>query len=259
MSRNLKPIRNKFIQAQIGHPELAGLDGELIVGAASGELVYNRTNSGVMSGDGTPDFKYYVFDSWNYPTYPYAERLLGIDIPTRLKRYIEVLPQAEIQTSADLGAYEIEQLDAGYEGIMVRSVDGCYKYGRSTENEGLLWKVKRFEDFEAEVIGFGEAQHNGNLPTVDGTGKMVRSKHQLGMIGAAMIGMIRVKRMDNGAELNLGPGTMTHAERKFFWEFPTRLMGRMIKGKVFAYGTVDEPRFGRFHGFCDPEERAVIQ
>ena len=64
---------------------------------------------------------------------------------TALKRYVEILPQAEIETSADLGAYEIEQLDAGYEGIMVRSVDGHYKYGRSTENEGLLWKVKRFD------------------------------------------------------------------------------------------------------------------
>ena len=31
----------------------------------------------------------------------------------------------------------------GAEGVMVRKLDGHYKYGRSTVNEGILGKLKR--------------------------------------------------------------------------------------------------------------------
>ena len=48
-SRNLKPIRNAYIQKCIGKPEYNGLDGELIVGNVFAKDCYLKTNSGVMS------------------------------------------------------------------------------------------------------------------------------------------------------------------------------------------------------------------
>ena len=62
VSRNLKPIRNEFVQSVIGTPKYNGLDGELIVGATFAKDCYRVTNSGVMSKDGEPDFTYHVFD-----------------------------------------------------------------------------------------------------------------------------------------------------------------------------------------------------
>ena len=60
VSRNLKPIRNKYIASCL--KGLPPLDGELIVGDPTAPDCFNRTSSGVMSADGEPDFKYYVFD-----------------------------------------------------------------------------------------------------------------------------------------------------------------------------------------------------
>ena len=65
VSRNLKPIRNKHVQACIGKTEYNGLDGELIVGDPFAKDCYRVTNSGVMSEDGEPDFSFYVFDAFD--------------------------------------------------------------------------------------------------------------------------------------------------------------------------------------------------
>lgn len=73
LSRTLKPIRNRYIQSILGRPELNGLDGELIVGDPAASDCMRKTNSGVMSFDGEPDFAYYVFDIWNRPGIQYKD------------------------------------------------------------------------------------------------------------------------------------------------------------------------------------------
>ena len=65
VSRSLKPIRNKYVQSILGSHEFNGLDGELVVGSPTDPDVYLKTNSGVMSVEGEPDFTYLVFDQWN--------------------------------------------------------------------------------------------------------------------------------------------------------------------------------------------------
>lgn len=37
---------------------------------------------------------------------------------------------------------------------MLRSIDGKYKLGRSTTNEAILLKLKRFKDSEAIVVDY---------------------------------------------------------------------------------------------------------
>ena len=58
-----------------GREEYNGLDGELIVGEPNAVDVYRTTNSGVMSADGEPDVKFYVFDRWDWPDSEYSYRL----------------------------------------------------------------------------------------------------------------------------------------------------------------------------------------
>src|SRR5262245_23328965 len=62
MSRNLKPFRNKYVQKHLGTGRYEGLDGELIVGEPNEGHVLGRTQSGIMSEDGEPDFMFHVFD-----------------------------------------------------------------------------------------------------------------------------------------------------------------------------------------------------
>jgi DNA ligase-1 len=69
VSRNLKPIPNRYVQKLFSMYE--GYDGELIVGSVNGPNVFRETTSGVMSEDGTPDVKFMVFDRWDMPEAPY--------------------------------------------------------------------------------------------------------------------------------------------------------------------------------------------
>ena len=59
MSRNLKPIPNAYIQKILG--EFEYYDGELIVGDPTDPACYRNTVSGVMSMDGEPKVKFWVF------------------------------------------------------------------------------------------------------------------------------------------------------------------------------------------------------
>ena len=75
VSRKLINIPNKFVQSQLANADFRGLDGELIVGPATAEDVYRKSNSGVMSHDGEPDFKLYLFDDFSDPDLSWSHRV----------------------------------------------------------------------------------------------------------------------------------------------------------------------------------------
>ena len=157
-SRNLKPIRNAYVQACIGKPEYSGLDGELIVGNVFAADCYRQTNSGVMSGDGEPDFQFHVFDRVDMPEAMFHERLgLVPSLP-----FVEPVPHWQVDNEAQLLEIEANLLARGAEGVMVRSLGGAYKFGRSTLKDGILGKLKRFSDADYEVVGYQERMRNDN-------------------------------------------------------------------------------------------------
>lgn len=201
-----------------------------------------------MSQDGEPNFRYWVFDRWDMPDKPYLNRLDALGFLNHDKGPLSVVEQVLLEEQLDMNAYEIQMLDEGYEGIMIRDINGRYKQGRSTVNEGIIYKVKRFEDYEATVLDIQEAMQNNNEQTVDKLGRQVRSKHQANMAGKQMLGAMLCKR-ESGEPFRVAPGTMTHQERAFYWKNPAAIIGKVIKVKSFAYGQVDQPRFARFHGF----------
>ena len=54
LSRSLKPIPNKHIQAEWNRKELAGIDGEFILGDPTAADAYRATNSALMRHEGAP-------------------------------------------------------------------------------------------------------------------------------------------------------------------------------------------------------------
>ena len=62
------------------------------------------------------------------------------------------LPGKVINDYDQILDYEKRILEDGFEGVMLRSPLGKYKMGRSTLKEGILLKLKRFEDAEATVV-----------------------------------------------------------------------------------------------------------
>jgi DNA ligase-1 len=259
LSRNGKEIPNRHIFGLLSHPVFHGLDGELIVGAPNGTDVFNRTSSGVMSRDGEPDFTYWVFDNFIYPNAGYGQRYAMLTIFNETKTesktpYIRLLPHRVIHTLNELAAYETEMLAAGFEGIMIRRPDGPYKEGRSTPNDGILRKLKRFRDGEATVTAVLEGVQNQNPATLDDLGYTTRSTHAANMVGAGRVGTIIANDLATGAQLNISPGRLTHAQRQKYFLMPQMIIGRVVKYKAFDYGAIDAPRFVTFQAFLDGQQ-----
>lgn len=265
MTRNLKPVRNKYVQSILGKPEYNGLDGEIIVGDPCDKLCYRNTNSGVMSGDGEPDFNFYVFDSYLDPS-DFSERLRGVSNRCGDGFPLRVLDHRLVQSPDELVRYEEECLAQGYEGIMLRQPNGPYKNGRSTLKEQILLKLKRFTDFEATIVGFQERMHNANEAKTNALGHTERSMHKENMIGRGDLGALVVKvttqAISEGApgtgqkngdvmtqtyEFTVGSG-FTDAERKEFWDNKEKYLGKMVTLRAFNYGGYDLPRFPTFVG-----------
>ena len=246
MSRNLKPIKNAHVQACIGKPEYNGLDGELIVGDIFAKDCYRQTNSGVMSFEGEPDFKFHVFDRFDMPDSQFLTRLSTLP---RLP-HVRLVEHWEIDTEHQLLKLENEFLERGAEGLMVRSLEGKYKQGRSTEKEGILGKLKRFVDAEYEIVGFEERMHNANPATKDALGHTERSSHKENMIGRGDLGAIVCKTSD-GLTFCCGSG-FDDAQRREIWDNKDKYLGKMAKVKSFMIGVKDKPRFPIFLGIRDP-------
>ena len=124
-------------------------------------------------------------------------------------------------------------IDRGFEGIMVKPINGVYECKRST-----LWlKVKPFIEVSLKVID-----------TEEGTGRNV------GKLGALI-----VEGKDDGKfiKTNVGSG-LTDADRETYWKAKDKLIGQIVEVRADAItqnqNTNNEwslrfPRFLRFRGF----------
>jgi DNA ligase-1 len=252
VTRSLKPIPNKYIRETLSKPEYDGLDGEILCADATDPQCYSKTNSAVMSHDGEPDFKFFVFDRITGATQDlhFHTRL------TNASRYdgqgpVTVLKHMLITSREQLDEMEAEALAEGHEGIMLREPDGRYKFGRSTAKEQILLKVKRFADSEAEVIGMVEEMENTNEKTTNELGQSERSSAREGLVGKGTLGAIQVKDLTTGVSFHIGSG-FSKAQRQQFWD--EGLTGRIVKYKHFPVGVKDLPRFPTFLGFRDASD-----
>jgi len=244
LSRTLKTIPNRVLQEAFrAHSIPPGYDGELALGQPWDATVYNKTVSCVMSqsAESGRDVRLFVFDNFEVSG-PYYQRLESIqDVGPVIK-----LDQHIIEHYDDLEAFEVECLRQGYEGVVCRHPEGRYKYGRSTKNEQLLIKLKRFVDAEATIIGFEELLHNANEASSDERGYSKRSTHQENLIPMGKLGAFVVSM--GSMQFNIGTG-FTDLERVNYWQLRDELIGRLVKFKHFPIGAKDVPRHPVFLGF----------
>ena len=250
-TRTLKDIPNRHVAGLLTGAVLSGLDGELIVGDPTSKTVYRDTVSEIMAYDKVPTFTFYVFDMHNvvggYGTR--SEELAATVLSLSEYPYIKLLESVEIRTEEGLLTYETICVEQGYEGIIVRAnLDAHYKFGRSTVNEGSLLKVKRFSDFESEIIGFQEEMFNGNEATTNELGRTKRSTARAGLSGKDTLGAFLVRDVETGVEFAVGTG-LTATERQIYWNTKDSLIGHIIKYKCFEVGRKIAPRHPVFIGF----------
>lgn len=261
VTRNFKPIPNRYIREQIESADFDNVDGELVLENTTGE--FTDVTSAVMSYDGQPNFKYIVFDSLS------AKPFASDDINnSRFREYYNrkypsfVYPLFQ-NVVPDMTALEISEslyLKQGYEGVMLRRIDSMqspYKSGRSTLREFYLVKVKRFSESDAEVIGFEELMVNQNEATQDAFGLQERNSKQEGLVpgntlGALIVIDIHPNSPFKGVEFKIGTG-FSADQRSKFWEAANsnydNFIGQIVNYKYQKHGSKDAPRFPVFLKF----------
>ena len=244
VSRTFKPIPNRHIRNTLESLDLdCALDGELVSGDS-----FNESSSAIMSRDGRPDFSYFVFDSVIDPSEAFSSRIKRLEEITKRHPSIKLVEQEIIASSKDLLEYEKKCLDRNFEGVMIRDSNGSYKFGRSSLREGLLLKLKRFEDSEAIVLGYEEMMHNTNPEELDAFGNVKRSTAISGMVGSNMLGAFLVRDITSNVDFAISTG-LTEKQRIDLWSVKDSLVGKIIKYRHQPSGALEKPRFPIFEGF----------
>lgn len=246
LSRSLKPIPNRHVQSLFSH--LEHYDGELICGSPSAPDVYRKTNSAVMSVEGTPDVTFYAFDHIQDVDADYLTRYERLEESDN----VVVLEQIGVSDLMTVKGLEEMYINQGFEGVMLRKSRGPmskYKYGRATAKSCTLLKVKRFQDSEARITGFEELHSNQNEATTDALGHTVRSNHQANMRPMGTLGALVCVTVE-GVEFKIGSG-FDAATRQTLWNSRFDLLDAWVKYKHFPVGVLDAPRFPIFLGIRD--------
>ena len=250
MSRSMKLIPNAHTQALFGRPELEGLDGELVVGNPWDKNLMQQTTSGVMSHGGIPKVTYHVFDRWN-DRGPFHARLHNASQYRYDSDFIKVVAHIPVDSYEQVLDWEGTYTGIGYEGVMLRDPNGPYKQNRSTIREGILLKVKRFQDSEAEILDYELLNRNLNEQTKDERGYSKRSTSQDGKVADNLIGSLLVRDLHTGVVFSIGSG-FSESQRYQLFDSRDFLRGQIVKYKSFSIGVKEKPRFPIFLGFRSP-------
>lgn len=252
-SRSLKPIRNKHVQKLFGKPEYNGFDGELICGDIYAKDVFQKTTSGVMSEDGEPDVRFYVFDLWSMCG-DYEKRqyhLHNTFYDNGNDENVVLLKSTYISNSEQLQEQLDNEQNLGGEGLIGRSPNGKYKFGRSTPKEQLSVKFKFFKQEEFEVIGFTERMHNTNEATTNELGYTERSSAKDGLVPMNTLGSLVLKY--GNTDFSCGTG-FTDVQRKEIWDNRDKYLGKLASVRYMSVGQKDKPRCPSFVWFRDLED-----
>jgi len=258
VSRSFKPIKNQGVAHILDTLLPNNSDGELYIQDSTFQDITSFVNT--KQDHCNLHFVYYWFDYVkDDSTKGYIERI------NDMKVYLDnnksgndpsctIIPlyPTKINSIKELYTYEQESLEKGFEGIMIRKPNGEYKFGRSTLNQGILLKLKRFVDDEATIVGFEELMHNKNEKKINELQLSSRSHKKNGMVPGNTLGSFIVEMMFNSTlqQFKVGSG-FTSQQRSFFWNNRDNFKGKLVKFKYFDQGIKRVPRHPIFIGIRD--------
>jgi DNA ligase-1 len=192
-----------------------------------------------MSRNGKPDFLFALFDyidpkSAAPLSTPFCQRIARLDdllSSLNLGGRALRIEQKMIECITQLDDLMTHALADGHEGLVLRRPDGIYKTGRSTSEEGLMMKLKPYEDAEAEIVGFEPERQDFFTPD---------------RLGAFSVRLVS----DPSIRFHIGTG-LTDRQRGEFWNHRADLMGKLVRFRYQARGMKSAPRFPVFQGLRD--------
>jgi ATP-dependent DNA ligase len=273
MSRNMLPWPNLHIQKFFSHyaAQLQGLDCEIIVGAPNLQSTMQATTSGVTAEEGRPDFKLYVIDHWDMEgvtadkRYEYLKAYIGT-FTDELAERVVLLEQHIVTSVAEVHPRYLKSIQDGFEGGMLKRLDGLYKYGRGTIKEAILLKWKEFADSEIKITVLKQGKSNKNVNIKNQFGKTKRSTSAAGKVLMETIGGFIGEDINPnspffGDTVKVGPGIFKKSELAELWKKhcewcagpgaieDSPVLGRIMTYKYQVSGVKDKPRFPGAKGF----------
>ncbi|MCP3924863.1 MAG: hypothetical protein GY714_19975 [Desulfobacterales bacterium] len=247
---SMKPQPNPFIQNELSFPWLNGLDGELVIGKPNDPGAFNKSTGPLRRQHGEPDFTFYVFDRFLKPNESYGKRwILELQNFPYHSRVI-ALPQEVLKSPAQVIAFTKACINQGFEGAMIRTIDGKYKQGRATFNEMNIFKRKPLSDAEATIIGFNEKMTNLNPQEIDEMGYAKRASNQENKVPAGTLGSFILQSALWEKPFNCR-GKIDDPLALEIWNNKEKYLGKQVTFKYQAYGSIDAPRQPIFHRFYE--------
>ena len=248
VSRSFRPLPNVAVRSALESVLPEGADGEITCGD-----LYATTSVVMSESAGADSFQFSWFD-WAYDLdAPYEHRVRAIEEylnthSTDRIPGITIVPLVPVSVNdyAELEEFDKTAIEQGYEGVVVRVPHGKYKCGRSTMKEGLMIKIKRFVDEEAEIIATEELMYNTNEQHSDNFGNAKKSSFKEGMVRGDTLGAIIAMTPDCKI-FKIGTG-FTMDERNALWANRDTIAGMLVKYKCADGGSKDMPRCPVFIG-----------
>lgn len=261
LSRSLKPIQNKQLRIKLARlAEFSQMYGDILDGEIySPKLTFQLITKFVMTQDFEDKksikkygevltipkhLKYYLFDviTNNNLDELFKNRVIKVKrVAKQFPDLIEIVEQFEVNFKEEVEVLFEKALNQGYEGLILKDPSGRYKCGRGTIKEGLIYKVKPFETFDAKILDVVQATEvdSNAEKKINELGRSVTSKKKGDRILINKASAFEVKYKDLNLKVVIA---MTDEEKEKVWINRESYIGRIIEYKGMLVGSKDVPR-----------------
>lgn len=227
------------------------LDGELLAKSLTFNELSGLTRQ--LDKEIPNDLYFYCFDIVKNENFEQSFKNRLHNLYTNLD-YLKTVKQRVLYNVDEVNEYYQEALEWGCDGLILRDPSGRYKFGRGTIKEGLIFKMKPFETFDAKIIDVTQATEvrQGAEKKINELGRSVTSKKKDDriLINKASAFVVLYK----GKELKVTIA-MTDEEKEEVWKNKSKYIGRWIEYKGMLTGSKDLPRHPNFIRFRDDKEK----
>jgi len=271
LSRSLKPIVNKQLREkfapliQYSEEKNLLLDGELYCDEIPFSLIssmvmtidYNdkkatkkweekceEHNVSVSREEALEYIKFYCFDTVKDDNFTekFIDRSVRIaNVKADNTFLIENVLHVVCKDMNALKRFYEMALNDGKEGLILRDPHAKYKFGRGTLNEGIIYKLKPYETFDAkilEVIQATRVDPNAEKK-INELGNSVTSKKKGDRIPIEMASAFKVAYGDTFVHPVIA---LTEDKKKEIWKNREQYIGKTIEYKGLLVGAKEVPR-----------------
>ncbi len=261
LTRSLKQVQNKQLREKFEpirkytEDNNCILDGEVY----SHKLTFQELNKFFMSEDLESKrsikrygkvltlpvhVKFYAFDCIidDNLEEEFFKRCLKLHkIIDKFKDISEYVTQTDLYKKENIELIFDKALENGYEGLILKDPNGRYKCGRGTIKEGLIYKVKPFVTFDAEILHVVQATEvDPNAEKkINELGRSVTSKKKGDRVLINKASAFEVEYEGKRLKVVIA---MTDEEKEAIWAKKSTYIGRTIEYKGMMIGSKDVPR-----------------